>query len=216
MDFTVHNQVLLAVFVVAAIMGAVVNKTNFCTMGAVSDWVNIGDTGRMRAWLFAMALALIGVLGLESTATVSLGSNTFPPYRTAQFAWLRYIVGGLLFGIGMTLASGCGNKTLVRVGNGNLKSLVVLVVAAIAAYFMLWSALFEKAFVPWIAATTINLSNYGMPDQQLSTVLAGMFGMKSAAGFQLAVAVAVAAAMFAFVFNSEDFRGSRDNILGGG
>jgi len=216
MDFTIHNQVLLAVFVVAAIMGAVVNKTNFCTMGAVSDWVNIGDTGRMRAWVFAMALALIGVLGLEATATVNLGTSTFPPYRTAQFAWLRYLAGGLLFGIGMTLGSGCGNKTLVRVGNGNLKSLVVLVVAAIAAYFMLWSALFEKAFLPWIAATTVNLSSYGMPNQELSTVLASMFGMKSAAGFQLAFGAIVAAAMLVFVFKSEDFRGSRDNILGGG
>jgi uncharacterized protein len=216
MDFTIHNQVLLAVFVIAAMMGAVVNKTNFCTMGAVSDWVNIGDTGRMRAWVFAMALALIGVLGLEATATVNLASNTFPPYRTAQFAWLRYIVGGLLFGIGMTLASGCGNKTLVRVGNGNLKSLLVLVVAAIAAYFMMWSALFEKAFVPWIAASTINLSTYGMPNQELSTVLAAMLGMKSTASFQLAIGAILAVAMLVFVFKSEDFRGSRDNILGGG
>ena len=55
MEFTVHNQVMLAVFVIAAIMGAVANKTGFCTMGAVSDWVNIGNTGRMRAWVFAMA-----------------------------------------------------------------------------------------------------------------------------------------------------------------
>jgi hypothetical protein len=37
-------------FGIALIMGAVVNKTNFCTMGAVSDWVNMGDTGRMRSW----------------------------------------------------------------------------------------------------------------------------------------------------------------------
>ena len=40
-------------FLIALVLGAVVNKTNFCTMGAVSDLVNIGDTGRMRAWLFA-------------------------------------------------------------------------------------------------------------------------------------------------------------------
>jgi uncharacterized protein len=216
MDFTIHNQVLLAVFVVAAIMGAVANKTSFCTMGAVSDWVNIDDTGRMRAWVFAMAVALTGVLVLDATATVRLTSETFPPYRTAQFAWLRYLVGGMLFGIGMTLGSGCGNKTLVRVGTGNFKSLVVLAVAAIAAYLMMWTAMFEKAFLPWIAWTTINLSQYGMPNQEFSTVLAAMFGMKSAAGFQLAVGAIVAVAMLAFVFKSEDFRGSRDNILGGG
>ena len=46
-------------------MGAVANKTNFCTMGAVSDWVNMGDTGRLRAWLLAMAVAILGVTVLD-------------------------------------------------------------------------------------------------------------------------------------------------------
>ena len=215
MELTIHHQVLLAVFLVAAVMGAIVNKTNFCTMGAVSDWVNIGDTGRMRAWVFAMVIALLGVLALEAAGIANLYAETFPPYRTASFAWLRYLLGGLVFGIGMTLASGCGNKTLVRVGAGNMKSLLVLVVAAIAAYLMMWSSLFEKAFVPWIAPTTLHLSQHGVPNQELSSVLAAMLGMPSAPWFHLLVGVLVAAGMLLFVFRSEDFRGSRDNILGG-
>ena len=44
MEFNIHAQVLVAVFLIAALMGAIANKTNFCTMGAVSDWVNMGDT----------------------------------------------------------------------------------------------------------------------------------------------------------------------------
>ena len=215
MEFTIHNQVLLAVFVIAAIMGAVANKTNFCTMGAVSDWVNIGDTGRMRAWVFAMTVALAGVLGMEATGMVNLYGETFPPYRTANFAWLRYLLGGLLFGIGMTLGGGCGNKTLVRVGSGNLKSLTVLTIASVAAYLMLWTSLFEKAFVPWIGPTTVNLAHYGVPNQELSTVMAAMVGMQGAPALHLAVGALVAVGMLAFVFKSEDFRGSRDNILGG-
>jgi uncharacterized membrane protein YedE/YeeE len=215
MEFTIHTQVLLAVFVVAAIMGAVANKTNFCTMGAVSDWVNIGDTGRMRAWVFSMAVALIGVLGLEAAGTVNLYAETFPPYRTASFAWLRYILGGLLFGIGMTFGSGCGNKTMVRVGSGNLKSLTVLIMGAIAAYLMMWTAMFEQAFLPWIQPTTVNLAQYGVPNQELSTVMAAMVGMKGAPLFHFIVGALVAAGMLAFVFRSVDFRGSRDNVLGG-
>ena len=215
MTFTIHHQVLLSIFIIAAVMGAVANKTNFCTMGAVSDWINIGDTGRMRAWVFAMAVALPGVLGLEAAGMVNLYAETFPPYRTANFAWLRYILGGLLFGIGMTLGSGCGNKTLVRVGSGNLKSLLVLAVASIAAYFMLWSALFEKAFVPWLGPTTVNLAQHGVPNQELSTVLAAMFGMQSAPWFHLLVGALVVTGMLIFVFRSVDFRGSADNILGG-
>jgi hypothetical protein len=215
MEFTIHNQVLLAVFAIAAVMGAIANKTNFCTMGAVSDWVNIGDTGRMRAWVFSMAVALTGVLGMEAAGIVNLYGETFPPYRTANFAWLRYLIGGLLFGIGMTLGSGCGNKTLVRVGSGNLKSLTVLVVGSVAAYLMLWTPVFEKAFVPWIGPTTVNLAQYGVPNQELSTVMAAMVGMQGAPALHLAVGALVAVGMLVFVLRSEDFRGSRDNILGG-
>ena len=60
-------------FVLAFIFGAVGNKTHFCTMGAVSDWVNIGDTGRMRAWVFSMAVALVGVIALEGLGRYDRG-----------------------------------------------------------------------------------------------------------------------------------------------
>ena len=71
MEFGIHQQVLLSVFVIAAVMGAVANKTNFCTMGAVSDWVNMDDKGRLRAWLLAMAVAMTGVLALEAMANLA-------------------------------------------------------------------------------------------------------------------------------------------------
>jgi len=215
MQITIHIQLLAAVFVVALVMGAVTSKTNFCAMGAVSDWLNIGDTGRMRAWVFAMAVALSGVIALEALGVVNLLSETFPPYRTANFAWIRYLLGGLMFGVGMTLASGCGNKTLVRVGGGNLKSLVVVVIFAICAYLMLWTPLYEKAFLPWVAATTVNLQSYGVANQELGTVLAGMFGMRRSQHLNLAVAAGVAAVMLFFCFKSADFRYDSDHILGG-
>ena len=215
MEFTVHHQVLGGVFVIAVIMGAVVNKTHFCTMGAVSDWVNIGDTGRMRAWVFAMAIALIGVIALEAAGVINLSRETFPPYRSANFAWPRYLVGGLMFGIGMVLASGCGNKTLVRVGSGNLKSLTVLVIAMIASYLMLWSPLFEKAFLPWLQPATLNLAQHGIPTQQAGDVIAGLFGQAPSKAINFVVALLFAAGMLAFVFKSKDFRGSFDNMLGG-
>ena len=215
MQFNIHIEVLVAVFAAAVVMGAVTAKTNFCAMGAVSDWLNIGDTGRMRAWVFSMAVALAGVIALEATSTVNLSGETFPPYRTANFAWIRYLLGGLMFGIGMTLASGCGNKTLVRIGGGNLKSLVVLVIGAICAYAMLWTPLYEKAFLPWVSATTINLQTHGVASQELGSVLAGMFAMGASKTFNLAVAAAVAALLLVFCFISSDFRDDYDDILGG-
>ncbi len=215
MQLTIHTEVLGAVFAVAVLMGAVTNKTNFCTMGAVSDWVNIGDTGRMRAWVFSMAVALAGVIALEGFGIVNLSGETFPPYRTANFAWIRYLLGGLLFGVGMTLASGCGNKTLVRIGNGNLKSLIVLAIAMVCAYAMLWTPLYEKAFLPWVSATTVNLQAHGVANQELGTILAGMFGMGLSKNLNLVVAAAVVAGLLWFCFKSADFRHERDHQLGG-
>ncbi len=215
MEFTIHNQVLLSVFVVAVIMGAITNKTNFCTMGAVSDWVNMGDTGRMRAWLLAMAVALIGVLGMEAANVISFSSGTFPPYRTENFSWLRYLLGGLMFGIGMTLGSGCGSKTLIRVGGGNLKSVVVLVVASIMAYLMMWTSFFENVFMSWIGPTSVSLAKFGIPSQELPAIVAGVTGMEVSPAFRLIIGAMVAIALLIFIFKSGDFRKSFDNILGG-
>jgi uncharacterized membrane protein YedE/YeeE len=215
MESGIHQQVLLIVFGIALVLGAIGQKTRFCTMGAVSDWVNMGDTGRMRSWVLALAVALTGVVALEASGAVSLGADTFPPYRSANFAWLRYIVGGIMFGIGMTLGSGCGNRTLVRIGGGNVKSLTVLVVAAVCAYLMLWTPLYEKAFFPWIQATTIDLARHGMPTQEVGSIVAGMFGLTPTRTLNLTVAALVAIALFAWIFKSRDFRESFDNILGG-
>jgi len=205
MEFTIHLQILGIVFVTGIVMGAVANKTNFCTMGAVSDWVNMGDTGRLRAWMLAIAVATLGVVALEASGKAVIGTGTFPPYRTPNLAWLRYVLGGLMFGIGMTLASGCGNKTLVRLGGGNLKSLVVLVIASACAYAMLWTNFYDAAF-GWVSSTAINLAAAGKTSQalgELTGVGNTIFGL------------ALAGALLAFAFSSRDFRSSFDHILGG-
>ncbi|MBI2311845.1 MAG: YeeE/YedE family protein [Betaproteobacteria bacterium] len=215
MESSIHYQILGSVFAIAVIMGAVANKTNFCTMGAVSDWVNMGDSGRFRSWLLAIAVAMAGVLALEATGTVNLNAGTFPPYRTENFAWLRYLLGGLMFGVGMTLGSGCGNKTLIRVGGGNLKSLVVLAIASVCAYLMLWTELFDKGFNSWIAPTSVSLAKYGIRNQELSTIIGGAVGVSASPGFHLAVGAVFVGALLVYVFKSKDFRESFDNLLGG-
>ena len=124
-------QVLGAAFVLALAFGAIAQRTHFCTMGAVADIVHLGDWGRMRMWMLAMAVAIAGFNGMVALGWVEARHSV---YAAPRLAWLSHLVGGLLFGLGMVLASGCGSKTLVRIGGGNLKSLVVFCVAALAAY----------------------------------------------------------------------------------
>ena len=100
-DFaSAQSFLLIAGFVIAFIMGAVVNKTHFCTMGAVSDWVNMGDTGRFRAWGLAIGVALLGVVVLEMLGMVT-ADGSYPPYRNGQLIWVENLIGGILFGIGI-------------------------------------------------------------------------------------------------------------------
>ena len=204
---------LWSTFVIALIMGLVANKTNFCTMGAVSDWVNIGDTGRLRAWLFAIAIGVLGVMALEAAGMINL-SSTFPPYRQNQLLWIENLLGGLLFGIGMTLASGCGNKTLIRIGGGNIKSVMVLLVIATIAYFMVNpfpgsdKTLYSQLFYSWVNPLATPLST----NQDLGAII---FGADKVALGRMIMGGVVGGALLIFVFKSRDFRSSFDNILGG-
>lgn len=208
-----QSYFLWGTFAIALILGAVANKTNFCTMGAVSDWVNIGDTGRMRAWLFAIAVAVLGVVGLEYSGLVDAG-QAFPPYRAGQLVWSENLLGGLLFGIGMTLASGCGNKTLIRIGGGNLKSVMVLLVIAVIAYFMINpfpnsdKTLFTLLFYDWLRPLAIDLKT----SQDLGTLVAGT---ENALTARLVIGAALGLLLLVVVFKSTDFRSRFDNILGG-
>ncbi len=199
----VERQVALLGFVLAMIFGYVANKTHFCTMGAVSDIVNIGDWGRMRAWLLAIAVAIIGTNILVYLGYLDVAKTL---YTSANFYWLAAIVGGLTFGIGMTLAGGCGQRTLVRVGGGNLKSLVVFIYLGYAALVTI-RGIFGAFRVNYLQAPAVTVHLDG--HQTLPTML----NMDAQGG--LILALAIAAAILVFVFASSDFRKNADGILSG-
>ena len=193
-------------FALAFIFGAVGNKTNFCTMGAVSDWVNMGDKNRLRMWLLAIAVALLGSSALQLAGVVDLSKSI---YQGPNFTWLSYILGGFLFGVGMTLGSGCGSKTLIRIGGGNLKSLVVYVFLGIAAYMTL-RGLFGAFRVGVLEKASITFTS----GQDLPSLLAAATGVAKATWTAI-VAAALGGALAAYAYASKEFRASFDYTLGG-
>ena len=219
MELEIYRQVLLAGFIITIILGAVAYKTNFCTMGAVSDLVNMGDSGRMRAWVLGMAVAVLGVAILEymGLADMSLTTNAEtgrPPYRAAVFPWPRFIIGGILFGVGMTIGSGCGNRTMVRIGGGNLKSIAVLLAMGVAGYLMIFTNFGYYVFLQWMQPAFIDLRNLGIADQSLGAAVSGPLGLPGPAT-TLAIGLLVAALMLVWVLRSSDFLKNRDNMLAG-
>jgi uncharacterized protein len=192
-------------FALAFVFGAVGNKTSFCTMGALSDIVSMGDWNRMRMWLLAIAVAVLGASGLQLAGMIDVSRAI---YTTPNFTWLSYILGGFVFGVGMTLGSGCGSKTLIRIGGGNLKSLIVAIVLAITAYMTLKGIL----GVLRVAAIDSVRATLSTP-QDLPSLAAGAFGVDRRLALAL-LALATGGGLLAFVFKSKDFR-AFDNILGG-
>jgi uncharacterized membrane protein YedE/YeeE len=191
-------------FALAVVFGAVAQRANFCTMGAIADAANFGDWRRMRMWALAIAVAIAGTGALAAAGLIDLSKSL---YTGAKIAWLSLIVGGLLFGFGMTLGSGCGSKTLVRLGGGNLKSLVVLVFLGISAYMTL-----KGLFAVWrtVALDPARI-DVGAATSDLPTLLAAA-GLPAAKAW---VSWAAAAAVAAWAFASAEFRRTREMVVAG-
>ncbi|MCA3225015.1 MAG: YeeE/YedE family protein [Burkholderiales bacterium] len=197
--------VLWATFALTVLFGFVAQRTNFCTMGAVADIANFGDWTRMRQWLLAIGVAIVATSALAATGQIDPGKSL---YATPRFTLLGYVVGGLLFGFGMVLAGGCGSKTLVRVGGGSLKALVVFIVLGLTAYITLRGALgvFRVNVIEPLGtrlATT----------QDLPTLAAAATGLAKPA-LQWTLGLLIGGALIAFALVRRDFR-QWENLLAG-
>ncbi|MGO9007633.1 MAG: YeeE/YedE family protein [Beijerinckiaceae bacterium] len=196
--------------VIGLVFGATVQRTNFCTMGSISDLVLMGDGRRFRAWVLTIAVAIIGTQALHFSGAVDVNKSV---YLTANFGWLGAIIGGAMFGFGMTMAGGCGSKTVVRLGAGNLKSMVVAVVIAIVGY-MTMRGLLNPVRMALENATNIDLKAHGLASQGIGEMAASVLGLPGNT-LRAIVAVAFAAAFLVFCFKDADFRRSPRNIAAG-
>ncbi len=200
-------------FGLGILFGMTAQRTRFCTMGALADIFHLGDWNRMRQWLLAMAVAIVGTTLLAAFGIIDTAKSL---YTSTRLNWLSHLVGGACFGFGMVLASGCGNKTLVRIGGGNLKSLIVFIVIGISAFVTL-KGILAIPRVRLLDSQFITLATH----QDLPSIAAGIVPGGAAASMPLLQAViggVVALLLLLFVFGSRDFR-ARDvvwlNVMAG-
>ena len=211
MEWSPVYTVAMLAFLIGIVFGSVAHKTNFCTMGAVSDWINFGDRNRLRAWLLAIGISILLSQGLHFYGLVELRLSI---YLIPKFSWLAYLLGGLLFGIGMTLASGCGQRTLVRLGGGNLKSLVVMVFLGLTAY-MTMRGLLAPLRVNATEPVAIDLLKFGISDQGIGSVIAALAGYENPSTVSMGIAVLLGGGLILHAFSSASFRHSFNDVLAG-
>jgi uncharacterized membrane protein YedE/YeeE len=143
------------VFLIAAIFGFLygflLQKADFCFVASIRDWISVKDTRILNGVLVLIATALLG-WGLVLTLDIKAVSDIWTvPLGGAN------LLGGILFGIGMTMAGGCGSGTLYRCGMGYIQFWIVLLFAI--AGNMLFALLYD----PWArdALTPLTLVESG-------------------------------------------------------
>jgi len=199
------TTVLWAAFAAGLAFGAVAQRAHFCTMGAIADVFSMGDWTRMRMWALAVGVAVLGFNAMAALGWIDAADSV---YARPQLIWLSNALGGALFGFGMVLASGCGSKTLVRIGGGSLKSLVVFCVLGLASY-----ATLRGLAAVWRVAT-VDLVMVELPtSQDLPSLLAHWTGIARPTAIGL-LGGAVGLALVGWVLARPEGR-SADTLLGG-
>ncbi len=195
---------------IGLVFGFVVFRTNFCTMGSISDLLTFGDYRRFRSWMLAIAVAIVGVGALQYLGVMNSADTM---YMTPSFGWAAAIAGGLMFGVGMVLAGGCLSKNLVRAGGGDLRSLIVLIVTGLFAFMTIGGLLGPLRLIIF-APLTADLTRYGLQTQGTGELVSKLTGIAPATAGLLVLGIAVAALLF-YVFKDKGFRASTSHLVAG-
>ena len=196
--------------VIGLLFGAVTHRTNFCTMGAVADVVSFSDYGRARAWMLSIAVAIIGAQSLQFAGLIDLNDSI---YLGSNLNWLGGIIGGLIFGFGMVLASGCPGRNLARVGGGDLKALVVLIIIGLFAYMTL-RGITGPIRLEIQESTSVDVAQWGIANQGIATIVSSLSGLPAATATLVTAGLSALLLLF-LCFKSDEFRRSPNNVIAG-
>ena len=182
-------QLLAGGFLVSLVLGGAAQASQFCPQGGLREAVLEGRPQRLAAYFAATGFALLAVAGLQWLLQQGL-QPSHPPYRSQQFPWGRYALGGLLFGSGIVLARGCPLRTLVLSAQGSVQALLSLGAMSVAAFAMTSSFVFNDWIAPWIVRLNLDLGRWGWRSQGLDALL-GLHGWQARALLGLALGALV-------------------------
>lgn len=115
-------------------LGLAARVGRFCTLGAIEDVLYSSDDRRMRMWGLAIGTAVIATNAIAALGLLELSETA---YLDRVWNPVATILGGLIFGYGMALSGNCGYGALARLGGGDLRSFVIVLVMGLSAYFVM-------------------------------------------------------------------------------
>lgn len=192
------NAAALFGLVGGIMLGLAARIGRFCTLGAIEDVLYSSDDRRLRMWAIAIGTAIIGTHALIATGNFDGAASV---YLAQVWNPLGSVIGGLVFGYGMALAGNCGYGALARLGGGDLRSFVIVVVMGLSAAVVMSGPLAELR---------IRLFPVEMP----ATSPQG-FGQLLPGIPPFAIALVAGGGMFALALSSAQMRRSPGHILWG-
>ncbi len=183
------------------VLGLAARIGRFCTLGAIEDYLYQGNSIRLRMWVLA-----IGIAGLGGFTLVALGAldPNQTIYHIAPWSPAFGIVGGLLFGYGMSLAGNCGFGALARFGGGDLRSFVIILVMGISAYIMLSGPLAN------LRLSVLSLTEITTQSKSYPQVISAVTGLSS-----IWIGLIVSALITLIALWSSEFREAPKSIFWG-
>jgi len=116
------------------LLGLAARLGRFCTMGSIEDYLYAQNDTRLRMWGTAIGVAITGTFLLARFGQLDLGQTY---YFSVAWMPMASIFGGLVFGYGMALAGNCGFGSLARLGGGDMRAFVIVLVMGVSAYAVL-------------------------------------------------------------------------------
>ena len=146
LDYSIRSGFLIF----GLVIGIIMQRTRFCFVRAFREPFITGDGGASKAVALAVIISVIGFSILKWSDMKDWESQVFAGF------WFGSLVGGIIFGIGMSLTGGCASGTLWRAGEGHIKLWIALIAFALSgSYFREWLAisgwsmkLGEPLFIP--------------------------------------------------------------------
>jgi uncharacterized membrane protein YedE/YeeE len=154
-----NATVALAAFAIGALFGGLARWSGFCLRGAIEDALTVSQAPRLRSFLLAMAVALASTQALVMTGRLDLSKAVVLPQ---SLFWGGALLGGAMFGLGMSLTGGCGTRLLVLAAGGNLRSVVSFIVFALVAYATIRGIL-APARAALMASSSVMLAKQTLP-----------------------------------------------------
>jgi uncharacterized protein len=145
---SIPNVVIAAGFLIGLCFGIVGLMSGFCLMSGLRNWWTQGDGRMIRTFALAAAVAIVATQLLAIAGLVDLDKSI---YLQPSFSAPLILFGGILFGYGMVAANACASRTLILLGRGNLRSLVVITTVAVTAEMTLKGLIapLRIAFLHW-------------------------------------------------------------------